>query len=190
MASETGICNSALIKLGATTITALDDGSANANRCNEQFDKLRDSLLRQHTWNFAVGLVQLAELTTAPAFGYDNAYQLPSDFLRAITVHDNDAGAGGIQYRISGQKLHADASAVYLRYVKIVTDPNVMDPLFRESLSWFIASDICMAVTQSTTLMEAMDRGFRRSIVNARAVDAIEDYPESWPQSSWVTERN
>ena len=44
MSSKVGICNSALIKLGASTIMSLADGSKNASLCNEQYDKLRDDL--------------------------------------------------------------------------------------------------------------------------------------------------
>src|SRR3546814_21060725 len=42
MASEVGIVNSALIKIGAKTITSLTDGSENANKANAIYESVRE----------------------------------------------------------------------------------------------------------------------------------------------------
>ena len=190
MASIVGICNSALIKLGASTIMALTEGSKNANLCNEQFDKQRDDLLRGHNWNFATARQQLAQLATAPVFGFDHAYQLPSDWLRTVTAYDNDAGLGSARYKIEGRMLLSSADAIYLRYIHQVTDPNEMDAAFRETLAWKIAADLALPITQSSTTRNEMQEGLRTALVRARGVDAFEDFPDEMPESAWVTERN
>ena len=189
MSSIVGICNSALIKLGASTILSLTDGSKNANLCNAQYEKVRDELLRMHPWNFAMARAKLARLAQAPVFGYANAYQLPADWLRTVAVHDNDAGAGAAEYRIEGRTIASDAEALYLRYVAVIADPNEMPVSFQEALSWRLAADLAQAVTQSTTVMEAMERGFRGAMSAARSIDAIEDFPEALPVSDWITGR-
>jgi hypothetical protein len=189
MSSKVGICNSALIKLGASTIMSLTDGSKNANLCNEQYGKLRDELLRAHPWNFAIRRAKLAQLSAAPAFGFAHAYQLPADWLRTVSVHDNEAGTGAVRYRIEGRRILADAPDIYLRYVSVVDDPNDMPAAFQEALAWRIAADLAQAVTQSTTVQEAMLQGFRPALATAKSIDAIEDFPESQPQSGWVTVR-
>lgn len=189
MASVIGICNSALIKLGASTIMALTDASKNARFCNEQYEKVRDDLLRAHPWNFATKRAKLARLAAAPAFQFAYGYQLPADWLRTVSVHDNDAGTGAVVYRVEGRTLLSDATDLYLRYVGTVDDPNDMPVSFRETLAWRLAADLSQAVTQSTTVQEAMLRGFDRSMVMARSVDAIEDFPEYPPESAWITER-
>ena len=189
MASEVGICNSALIKLGAASIMSLGDGSRNAALCNEQYGKLRDELLRAHPWNFAVARQKLAKLADAPAYEFAGAFQLPADWLRTVAVHDNDAGAGWVPYRIEGRTLLSDADALWLRYVRRVTDPNDMTASFRESLAWRVAADLAQAITQSSTIQDLMSRGFERSVVAARSVDAIEDWPDAQPPSDWVTAR-
>ena len=189
MSSKVGICNSALIKLGASTIMSLTDGSKNANLCNEQYDKLRDDLLRTHPWNFAIRRAKLAQLSEVPAFGFAHAYQLPAEWLRTVTVHDNDAGAGAVRYRIEGRRILADAPDIWLRYVAAVDDPNEMPIAFREALAWRIAADLAQAVTQSSTVQEAMLQGFRPALATAKSIDAIEDYPPEPPPSSWVIAR-
>ncbi len=190
MASVIGICNSGLIKLGASTIMSLTEGTKNANLCNEQFAKLRDEVLRGHNWNFAIARAKLAQLSTAPAFQFDHAYQLPADWLRGVSVHDNEAGQGAVAYRIEGRTLLSDADTIYLRYVRRVTDPNEMDATFREALAWKIASDLAVPITQSSTVLNEMRDGFRTALIKARSVDAFEDFADEMPESDWITARN
>jgi len=52
--SDVEICNSALQKIGAETITTLSDNTRRAALCNRQYDKVRKKLLRAHPWNFAI----------------------------------------------------------------------------------------------------------------------------------------
>lgn len=52
--SDVAICNSALIKLGVAEITSLSQNVKRAQLCDEQYPKVRDELLRNHVWNFAI----------------------------------------------------------------------------------------------------------------------------------------
>jgi hypothetical protein len=189
MASIVGICNSALVKLGATRIVQLTEGSKNANLCSEQFEKVRDDLLRSHVWNFAIKRAKLAMLAETPAFGFDAAFQLPSDFLRVASVHPDAAGGATTPYRIEGRQLLSNAGSIYLRYIYRVTDPNAMDVHFREALAWALALDLSIPITQSNSMRQMMDEGLRMQLAKAKSVDAIEDYPEAEPATAWVAER-
>jgi len=55
------LCNQALYLLGANVITALDQGTKEANLCNALYDFNRRNLLRSHLWNFAIMRGELAE---------------------------------------------------------------------------------------------------------------------------------
>ena len=64
------IVNLALVRLGASRITALTDGSRNANEANAIYSLIRDEVLRSHPWSFATTGINLAavesnELTIA-----------------------------------------------------------------------------------------------------------------------------
>jgi hypothetical protein len=190
MASIVGICNSALIKLGATTIMSLTEGSRNANLCLEQYEKLRDDLLRAHIWNFAVARTKLARLSAAPTYEFRYAYQFPADWLRTVAVHDNDGGSGAVRYRIEGRRILADAPELWLKYISRTEDPNDMDAAFREALAWKIAIDLSVPITHSTTSLRTAEDGFRQALVKARSVDAVEDFADRMPESEWVTQRH
>lgn len=189
MASEVGICNSALNKIGASYITSLAEGSTNANACNEQYAKIRDALLRNHPWNFAAKRVQLAQLSTTPVFGYDYEYQLPSDWLRTVGVYDNDGATNIPKFKMEGGKILTDSDEIYLRYVYRMTDPNQMSADFREALAAVLAKDLSTKIAQSNTLRELSDRDVMLAVNRAKSADSIEDWPEKMPESSWTSVR-
>jgi hypothetical protein len=184
MASVVGICNVALRRINAQTITALTEGSKNANACNDLYANARDVLLRTHVWNFAVSRAALSPLAAAPAFGFSRAFQLPADFIRVVGV------ASGASYRLEGNSLLSDEEAVDLRYVRREEDPNVMSADFRDVLSLRLAADLATAIANSRTLRESMMREYEQELLAAKSADALEDHPEEEPASSWLDARN
>jgi len=67
MATQVNICNLALRRLGASVITAIDDGSKNADHCNAFWDYILDEVLEDYSWNFAQKIVTL---NFTSGFGY------------------------------------------------------------------------------------------------------------------------
>ena len=98
MPAVTDIVNKSLRMIGATRITSLTDGSTNANAANDIYTEVRDELLRSHPWNFATKRAKLAQSATTPTFEFDYAYPLPSDWIRTVSVHDNDPRYGTLFY--------------------------------------------------------------------------------------------
>lgn len=195
MATEAGICNSGLSKLGNNRINSLTDGTPAANLCLEQYGKLRDDLLRAHDWNFAASRVKLGQLSSTPAFGYDHQYALPSDWMRTISVHPDCEGAVLLtdyvteSSAIEGRILLANVTDVYMRYVRKLEDPNVMDPAFREALAWRIAVELAVPLAKSGSLRDRMSAGFENALAVARSVDGQDDPPGALPDGTWVTAR-
>lgn len=194
MATVIAIVNSALLKLGSDPITALTDTSESARTMNTLYDTIRDDLLAAHVWNFATKRAKLAQLTTAPAYGWDYAYQMPADYLRTVEVHDNDGGYGGAVYKIEnlgdhGPVVMADAPDIWMRYIARITDPNVMSANFREALAWALASSAAGRLLNSNTAVEQADKSARLALRRARSVDAIENSPPEFPLGSWVSAR-
>lgn len=189
MASDVGIVNRGLQKLGASRITALSDNSVNARAASVAFEPLRQALLRAHPWKFAITRVQLAADATAPIFGKENYFTLPSDFL-AIAPPDGDFNPNSKDWEIEGRKLVTNDSApLDLKYIKDVTDPNDMDPLFREALSSLIAYELCEEITQSNTKKAGLLQDKKDAIAEARRRNAIQSRPIDPMEDTWVTSR-
>lgn len=194
MASEVGIVNFALRKIGANPIVSLTEGSDNANAASDIYEDVRDELLRSHQWNFAAKRLKLGQSATTPPFGYDYQYPIPSDFVRVISVHDNENALGVLDYRLEyddtdGRVIRTDAEDVYLRYVSKVTDPNKFPADFRTALAYLLAVDFAITIAQSNTLSDRMVILARNAKSKARSNDGIGDYQDSFPNGSWISER-
>ncbi|GAB4375571.1 MAG: hypothetical protein Kow00114_38800 [Kiloniellaceae bacterium] len=189
MADVTGICNSALAKIGAARITALEEGSKNASLCAELYERCRDDLLRAHSWNFATARAKLARLAEAPVFGYAHAYALPADWVRSVAVHGCESGGPEVACRIEGSALLSDAEAIYLRYIRRVEDANLMPADFREALACLLARELAVPIAQSNTLEEKLEARFRTRLRRARTTDGLEDQVEPMPLGAWAEVR-
>ena len=169
MASIVGICNGALNQLGATTILSLSEDSKNARLCNSRYTQIRDALFRSHPWNCLQKRVQIAADTTAPAWGFKNAYTLPADCLRLLKILDYDSN-----YKVEGRKILSNTSSMKILYVARVTDPNEYDELLRETLSASLGADIAFGVTSNNQTAKNMYELFKDKLRDARFVDSTE----------------
>lgn len=194
MPDETDIVNVAMRRIGAKRIVSLSDGSTPANAANDIYTEVRDSLLRSNPWNFATKRLKLAQSSTTPVFAFDFGYPLPSDWIRTVSVHDNDAGHSTILYKmeqINGQNsIVTSRSEVWLRYVSRITDPNLMTADFREALIFTLARDLSIPLASSNSLELRMSVKADRAIARARSSDAMGSFPERRPRGSWASSRS
>lgn len=110
------VANSALVKLGARTITALTDNKPTAEACNERIDDCRKTVLRAHPWNFAV---DRRELTLAAV---TNVVNNGSGLCR-VTVATHGFSTGN-KVSISGVLGSTEANGTW---TITVIDPNTFD---------------------------------------------------------------
>ena len=169
MASTVDICNGALNQLGATTILSLTEDSKNTRLCNSRYTQVRDSVFRSHPWNCLQKRVELAQDTTAPAWGFKYAYTLPADCLRLLRILDYDSN-----YKVEGRKILSNTETMKILYISRVTDPNEYDESLREILSSALGSDIAFAVTSNNTTATNMYNLFQDKLKDARFVDSTE----------------
>lgn len=165
--SETSICNSALIKVGAATIASLSDGTKNANLCQEQYPKIRDQLLCAHPWNFALKRASLAPLPSVPLFDYSNTFQLPADCLRVVRISDPV-----LEWKIEGSQLLTDSSSVLIKYISHVTDPTLFEASFLTALEFRLSSELAYAISQNATLAQGLFETYKEELAVARSVNS------------------
>lgn len=193
MPGVTDVINAGLRRIGASPITSLTDGSASANAADDIYTEVRDELLRSHPWNFATKRAKLAQSSTAPDFEFDFAYPLPSDWVRTVSVHDNDAGHGTVLFRMelvnNQRSIVTSSNTCYLRYVSRVTDPNLMIEDFRSALEYAIARDLAIPLASSNALYDRMEKKAREKLAKARSSDALGAFPELRPRGSWAKAR-
>jgi len=188
MSSVVDICNRALQRLGANSITSITGDSTEARECNRCYGSLRDAELRANIWAFAKTRVQLAASTTVPLFEFANAFPLPSDYLRLIrSVDDLDW-----QVETDGDVkilLTDDDAPLDFRYVRQVTNTGLFDPLFVESLSARMAKEMAEKLTQSNKKREFAHQEYKLAIAEAKKVNAIERPPRDAVEDDWFRVR-
>ena len=174
MASEVDIANSALNMIGASNINSLTEDSVAARIMNQRYEFVRDAVFRSHPWNCLVRRAYLARNTTAPTWGYEYAYNLPTDpfSLRVLRLEKLD-----IDYKVEGRTIVSDEETMKIKYIARITDPNEYDSLLMESISARLAADICYSVTNSNSLVASMYNLYEAKIKEARFADATEGMP-------------
>ena len=174
-------CNSALQRVGASTINSLSDNSPEARACAVAYDSNRRDELRRHSWNFAVKRVVLAPDSTAPAFDFDYQFTLPSDCLRVLRPP-----TANLDWVIEGRKiLTNDSATLNLRYISDVEDAAQWDASFYNVLAVAIAYDICDKLTQSNAKRSVIGQEYKDEVALAKLADALESGPEESPDDTW-----
>lgn len=168
--SETDICNSALVKLGVDTISALSDNTKAAKLCNARYAYARDTVLASHPWNFAKKRISLALDATTPAYYYTYRFIVPTD---AIKLLDNDLDENS-EWVLENGYILTFATTMNILYVFKQTDTTKFEPLFTEALAWWLASDLAYALVQSTALMQNCATMFKNVMAEARSKNAQE----------------
>lgn len=114
--TKNSICNMALVQLKANRVTDIDNPTTNEeNICNILFDQLAKEVISSGSWSSCLKQASLVEDATAPTFGFDNRFQLPTDCLKVLAI--NECYDGSYPYEIHGDKLHTDLTTVKILYL-------------------------------------------------------------------------
>lgn len=182
--SNVDIANNALVKLGASTIISFTENSQAARAVNVIYDQLRNSVLRDHKWNFATKRVTLAQNSEAPAFEYVYSYALPTDCLRVIQMERRD-----MIFQIEGRNLLTDESPAKIIYIAEISDPNQYDAMFIEAFSARLAAELAVPLTDSRTLANDMMSMYEGKIRDARSLDSQESGEMEVVADTWLNAR-
>lgn len=195
MASKTDIANQALSRIGAKTIMDIDDTTSTSARVIKNvFEQSVREVGRFHEWNCLMARSDLAQLTEAPAFGFDYQYKLPTNCLKLVTVNGYLAGTVEDNYRVEGRNILTDAEECKITYVEYKEDTGDYDPLFIEALAVYLASKIATSIRQDEGMASQLKNEFYRIILpKARKTDGNErKVNRALPSgdSNWINSRS
>lgn len=188
MASDVGIANAALHKLGQAPITAFSENSKAARLASERYAELRDELLYRHPWNFAKMRGSLAASSTTPEWGFAFAFPLPADYIRVYVVNGEHPKAN--KWKVENGSIVTDLPApLEILYVYRVTDANRMSTGFREALASVLAADWAEDITGDDSVVTDKAGKARIAVARARSNDGQEGTPDNIESDEWINAR-
>lgn len=187
--NQVEICNMALLRLGHDRVIAdLEEQSAEAGYLRAFWDTVRKSVLRAHTWNFAIRTVELAALAEE-SDEWDYIYTLPVKCLRALEIVNiySKAPEHRIPFEIRAKKVYTDQGSAVLKYIEDISDENSFDSEFVDALVYRLAADVAGPLTQDMQRQARMIELYRLQIGEAKAGDAAE--AEVQPSTTYLDAR-
>ena len=174
--NQVEICNMALLRLGHDrTIADLEEQSAEAGYLKTFWDSCRKATLRAGAWNFATKTTTLAA-STDTSDEWDYIYALPARCLRAVEIVNiySKAPEDRIAYEIRGKQLYTDQPDAKLKFIVDLDDENLFDAEFVDALTYRLAAEVAMPLTQDMARQGRMFEMYRVLIGDAKAADASE----------------
>ncbi len=168
-------CSSALIKLGADTISSFEDGTAEAKVAARLYPLVRDGMLSVHRWSFAAKQIGLVRLASAPVTEFAYAYQLPNDFLNAWSAGGHGRGRG-LVYQLVNRQLHTNAASVVLTYTFRPSEGD-FPAYFVPALVTRLAAEFCLPLTEDAARADRFTRLADDELKLAKLVDSQQDTP-------------
>lgn len=182
MADKLSLYNNALFAIQQRKVSSLTEAVPSRYALDDVYDRVVAFMLESGMWNFAQRTVAIdPSTTTIPAFGFRNAFEVPSDFVRLISISANERLWPPLvanQWAYEGNHWQADCSTLYVSYVSNgVTygmDLGSWPESFTRAVELELAVRIAPQLTNiSAVSFEALQGDARRALRNARSKDAI-----------------
>ena len=197
--SPEDICNLSLDMLKQNPLASITTPVTNSEFIFARwYDMERQSALRAHPWKFATKRATLTpNLSTPPPFGYTNAYDLPNDYLRMVSLGDDYLGDLRMKHVIengqiltpSGSTNTFNTTTLYIRYVYDIVTVAQFDPLFVK----YFATGMAMDLSNKFAISAALGKDLRESWMDikteAKAVNGQDSPIIRIQQSRLLTKR-
>ena len=183
MASQTSICNQALLALGEKTITSIDDDTNAARICKAHYEPIRLAVQEEHPWTFCTKWENLAKLADPPLSEFANAFAIPADTLRVVFVgQDYDHPE---EYRVEGENIVTNLNECKAQLIYNEPDVSRWSPLFVQAFTARLTADMAIAITEGRTVAEFYFGVYQQKMLAAVNRDNAQGRPRRI-RSKWL----
>ena len=194
--SEIQICNKALLRLSANqvestngTVATLITDSLESKLCALNFDLVRDIVLEDKVWSFALRRAQLDfDDPIKPAFGFANRFAIPLDALNIWRVANS---TGQVNWILEDGYILTNEASIQVQYIKRLNADEIKQasPQFVDSLSLRLAIEFCMPLTENSGLLESLKNEYEYRLQNASAIDGSQATHETFRSTNLTGHR-
>ena len=148
-ASALDICSSALVRLGATSISSFE-GIGNPSTCANIYPFVKNSILSLYDWKFSLAKQQLSRDTVTPVSQYKYQFTLPADRVSdgpyVLYQSDNQGSPAYKDFREQGGKLLANVDTLFMDYNTQAAE-TVWPAYFRELMVHAMMVELAFVIT-------------------------------------------
>ena len=202
--TEIDICNKALLRLSANmvegvadTVASITSDSLEGKLCKLNYDLIRDIVLEDRVWSFALGRAVLDEpFANKPSFGYANQFAIPPDALNVWRVYEPNHYGHLYQTQkpwiLEDRFILTNLEVLWVHYIKRLDNELIQNASnqFIDCLSLRLAIEFCMPLTESSKLQQALMMEYRERLVDASSVDGSQATHETFSTSALIKARH
>ncbi len=186
-ASVEAICNSALLRIGAASISSVSDTTVEAVACNAQYAKVKNDLLFAHPWKFGKTRATLTVDATAPDWGWSYRYALPAATLRVLEMEGQDYG---YEWTVEkGYLFNNVGGDIGITYIPNDLAVTAFSPSFDEALAAELAYVLSFSLVQSVSFREELRKEANKKLMEARSFNAQQGSGDRFYADSWLNSR-
>ena len=183
-ADNVAIANMALQKIGARSITALTDDTAEGRAVNAIYTDMLDEVLMEHPWTFAQRRTALGTSSSSVDFTDDGLtvlYDKPAGFLKLNFTNNSSAIV-----KIEEAGILSDVDDLKAIYTVRVTAVGSYPAQFVSALATRLASELAYNLVNSATKAKELYEEYEK-IRLPRAIDAdsTQGSPDAVKQDAW-----
>lgn len=169
---------------GITGMTELNDRRFTVTVLTTTTFELDDEDSTNHTSWSSGGSVMTGSARKVPAFGPNNEFTLPSDFMRITR-----SAEATDKWRIENGFVVTDDTTVSIVYMAKITDVAVMSEGFKQAWAMRLAREMAYPLVGSRSLVADMDKLYRAALSKAMFNDSVQRSRTTVGGKTWVDGR-
>lgn len=196
MTSKLTIYNGALTVLGERELKDLEENLEPRHKLDTIWDNdMVDRVLQHGQWNFANRAVELqASTTTTPSFGYQFAFDKPSDYIRLLGIASDEYFTNPLtRYSDEAAWWFTDLEMIFVKYVsndiQFGQDYSLWPENFTEYVEHYMAFKVAPRLTGLKFDSDDLEKKMNRRLLDAKSTDAMESPAHFPPRGGWAQSR-
>ena len=196
MATKLSIYNGALNVLGERKLSSLSDNVESRLKLDDIYDNdFVDRVLEMGLWRFAKRSVELqASTTITPSFGFQFAFEFPSDWIRTIGIWQDEFMFTPLNsYNVEGRVWFTELETIYVAYVsndsQFGSDLSIWPGAFTEMSEHYLGYKVAPRLTGVSFNERELERKWKTKLAESKAIDAMEAPAKFKPLGAWANSR-
>ena len=196
MTSKLSLYNGALRELGERKLSTLTDNVESRKKLDEIWDDdMVDRVLKKGQWDFAGRAVELqASTSVTPAFGYQYAFDHPSDYIRLLGIASDEYFSHPLTaYSVEAAWWFSDIETLYVKYVSNDSqwgnDFSLWPEDFTEYVHFYMAGKVAPRLIGLRHDSIKFDEKVKAALIEAKGGDVMEQPAKFAPKGGWARSR-